>query len=179
MKIRPMTEETKKSIMDSFVYIPETGEFFHKVAKRGGRVKPMSKVRAKPGNKGYLQIGHGGVVYLAHRLAWLLMTGDWPDLQVDHIDHVRSNNVFSNLRLVDARGNKMNESLRKDNKSGRTGVFWCGARKRWVAFYFENGKLLTVGQFHDKDDAIMARIEANKTAGFHENHGKPKKMESA
>lgn len=171
-KIRPMTDEERQMVISSLTYDPDTGLFYHKVAKRGGRVKAGSLVKSKPGRSGYLPIGVGGVVYLAHRLAWLLWYGYWPEEQIDHIDHDRTNNRLSNLRLVTAQGNKMNESKRKDNKSGVTGVYWSNARKQWIACLYQHGKFIHLGSFSDKGKAVEARELANENYGFHENHGK-------
>lgn len=173
-KIRPMTEEERQLIQLNLSYDPETGSFTHRIDKRGGRVKAGSMVKTKPSRDGYLHIGVGGIIYLAHRLAWLLTYGEWPDMQVDHKDHVRTNNRIDNLRLVTPQGNKMNETLRADNTSGTTGVCWNKREGKWSAYVYQNRKLISLGYFHAKDEAITARAKANDNFGFHENHGKPR-----
>ena len=54
------------------------------------------------------------------------------DTQVDHIDHNRANNNYSNLRWVTRSENNRNALIRKDNNSGHQGVYY---RKdgSWVA----------------------------------------------
>ena len=50
---------------------------------------------------GYIRVQINGFTYQAHRLIWLLMTEHDPgSLTVDHKDRVRSNNVWTNLRLA-------------------------------------------------------------------------------
>lgn len=46
---------------------------------------------------GYKQIRIKGELYVAHRLAYLYMTGIWAD-EVDHANRIVSDNRFSNLR---------------------------------------------------------------------------------
>ncbi|WP_213082206.1 HNH endonuclease signature motif containing protein [Escherichia coli] len=73
--------------------------------------------------QGYVEIQIKGSRYKAHRLAWCLVHGDIPtDMQVDHINHDRTDNRIENLRLVDNQGNQKNSSIRKDNIGGCTGV---------------------------------------------------------
>ena len=57
---------------------------------------------------GYIKINIRGVSYLGHRLAFLLMTGEWPRQTVDHIDRDRMNNAWSNLRDVSQAVNNQN-----------------------------------------------------------------------
>jgi len=99
-------------------YDPETGVFTRLCGvKRGhpaGSVKP----------NGYVRINFGrGPLYAAHRLAWLYMTGEWPKHQIDHINRVRSDNRFCNLRDVSVSLNALNK--------GAAGVSWDKRKKKW------------------------------------------------
>ena len=49
--------------------------------------------------EGYVQITINGWVYRAHRVAYLLKTGAWPTVELDHRDGNRSNNKWRNLPL--------------------------------------------------------------------------------
>ena len=60
---------------------------------------------------GYRRLEFQGASYRAHRVAWCLLHGADPGpLLVDHMNRDRSDNRASNLRLVDARGNRANSA---------------------------------------------------------------------
>lgn len=71
---------------------------------------------------GYRGIRINDVHYLEHRLAWLYVTGDWPAGRLDHINGIRHDNRFANLRVANASENSWNSKLRRDNTSGVRGV---------------------------------------------------------
>ena len=77
-------------------YDPETGFFTRLVPSETGRV-PAGFVYRPRGWDTYQHIKVGGVLYTAHRLAWAFMTGEQPDV-VDHINGLRHDNAFKNLR---------------------------------------------------------------------------------
>ena len=164
-----------------FSYDAESGDVRNKInrgQKSGaGVIAKAGAIATFRNGKGYLQVsftreGHR-VHYLAHRIAWLLHTGEDPgDMQIDHIDGQRDRNNFSNLRLVDNQGNAMNQRKRSNNKSGITGVYWHSRDEIWEAKIGVNGKLKNLGSFDDKFEAICARKSAEKRIGYHENHGK-------
>jgi hypothetical protein len=60
--------------------------------------------------------------FLAHRLAWLYMTGEWPDAEVDHEDLDGLNNRWSNLRQATKAQNGANRVANKRSKTGVKGV---------------------------------------------------------
>ena len=45
---------------------------------------------------GYRQIKIGNTAYLAHRLAWFYVYGEWPE-QLDHINRIKTDNRLDNI----------------------------------------------------------------------------------
>lgn len=98
--------------------------------------------------------------------------GEDPHGEIDHIDHDRQNNRLSNLRVVSPRGNSKNRSMRSDNKSGVTGVYWDKKSQKWWAEITPYGESIYLGHFTDKSDAIAIRKSAEVKHDFHANHGR-------
>lgn len=114
-----------------------------------------------------------GNKYRAHRVIWAIFYGEWPRLDIDHINGVKTDNRIINLRSVSHFENSRNKTMQKNNSSGVMGVSWHKTRKRWSANIRVYGKLKNLGYFESKDDAILARKLAEVEYGFHKNHGKP------
>ena len=110
--------------------------------------------------------------YLAHRVIWAMVTGDWPADQIDHINQNPADNRIANLRVVSNQENCRNQKLRITNTSGFTGVYWLENGKKWVAKIGVNGNLKHLGYFARKGAAIAALQAANIKYNFHSNHGK-------
>jgi len=109
--------------------------------------------------------------YLAHRVAWALHYGEWPDGEVDHIDGDGENNRISNLRVVTSSENSMNTKVHGHNTSGHIGVYFEIYTNRWVASAERRGKRVKA-RFKSKQEAIDHREKLSRELGFHENHGK-------
>lgn len=165
------------------IYEPETGEFLWR--ERGVeyfRAPQFQKIwNAKFANKpagcwrsdGYRVIRLHDRLYLAHRLAWVLHYGEWPDQVIDHIDGNPANNTICNLRAVDRTGNNLNSAMKGNNSSGRTGVWWNGKNQCWIAEIKYRGRKIHLGCFKDFKDAVAARAKSELELGFHPNHGRP------
>jgi len=109
---------------------------------------------------GYSDIQIGNFKHKAHRLAYAIFHGEMPprEKQVDHIDGNRSNNRIENLRLATHGENQMNRNhLDKRNRTGVTGVFWRAGHQRWQVNIRVNRRLIHLGSFTQKQDAIEAR----------------------
>jgi hypothetical protein len=109
-------------------YQPETGLFFWKKGIqgiiKGSKAGHLSK-------DGYVDIRIKNRLYPAHRLAWLMMTGNWPDDFIDHINRIKSDNRFVNLREATKAENAQNTNIQSNNTSGYKGVVWHKPNKNW------------------------------------------------
>lgn len=92
---------------------------------------------------------------------------------VDHIDHNTLNNQKSNIRLVTVQENHRNKRLMRNNTSGVCGVYHQKHSNKWKAMIKIDRKLVHLGYFRDKKDAIAIRKSAEIEYGFHGNHGRP------
>ena len=80
----------------------------------------------------------------------------------DHIDRNELNNLENNLREATSSQNAMNRKVREDNKSGVTGVYYDKRKDKWYGYLDVNGERVFAQYFNDKDDAIRARLKAEK-----------------
>jgi hypothetical protein len=153
---------TAERLREVLSYDPESGEFRWKRVYRGiSRSRPAGS----PGKRrGEVTIRVDGDTFLAHRLAFLYVTGAWPLNDVDHIDGDPSNNKWSNLRDVPHQTNQQNiRAAHKSNRSsGLLGVSLHVASGLWRARITVSGKEQCLGYFHDKDLAHKAYISAKR-----------------
>ena len=85
------------------------------------RVIPTNrKTRHKSGE--YVRITLNYRNFRAHTLAFILMNGHFPEREIDHINRVRDDNRWCNLREVDHQTNMLNKGSYKNNKTGAKGV---------------------------------------------------------
>ena len=135
------TAEHIRSVLD---YNLSTGEFTWKVHVR--RPDLIGRRAGSPTNTGYWSIAIHNQKRLAHRLAWLYVTGEWPSKHIDHIDGDKQNNRFANLREVDRFGNLQNmRRPAKANKSGFLGV--CAHQGKWLVQIMVRGRRIRESGF--------------------------------
>ena len=149
-----ITQERLKELLD---YNPETGLFTWLVSK-GTRREDGIAGSLHP--EGYWQIGIDGKLYKAHRLAWLYMTGEWPKDQIDHINGIRDNNRFINLREATQAENHQNRALNANNVSGYPGVSWHKRDCKWQGHITLDGKQKHLGYFDTPEVAHSAYLAA-------------------
>lgn len=150
---------TQKRLKELLEYDEEKGVFIYKT-KRGSRQK--GSIAGSFQNKGYIQITVDNENYLAHRLAWLYVYGEWPKHQIDHINRIKTDNRIVNLRDVNNSTNHHNVGIRKHNTSGVTGVYWSNNKNKWVASIEINNKKYHLGIFNTLEDAKNCRYEKEK-----------------
>lgn len=119
---------------------------------------------------GYRRIQYKNKVYMAHRVAWLLHYGSWPDKEVDHVDGNKLNNAISNLRCVHTKDNCKNRGVSKHNKTGHPGVQFDSATGKWRVQFRINKKNKHFGLFEDFNEAVDVAREQYIHHGFSERH---------
>ena len=164
---------TKKSISQQelkniLCYDPITGIFTY--IKRTANCINIGDIAGWINSCGYLNIKINGTSYKLHRLAWLYVYGCFPKNQIDHINHLRSDNRLINLRCVTNTNNQRNASIAKTNTSGVMGVSFFKKQGRWYAEISNNNKKIYLGCFYNFNDAVIARKMAEKEYGYHINH---------
>lgn len=177
MTKKTLTQELLKELLH---YDPETGvfkwlqrsvEYFSDEPHcRSWNTKYAGKEAGTPA-LGYISIAIFGHPYRAHRLAWLYETGEFPEEDIDHRNHIRNDNRFINLRSVPHNVNTKNASFPKDNTSGIVGVGFHKKSQKWRATIFGDGENIHLGVFSSKEEAILVRASAEKEYGYHQNHG--------
>lgn len=152
-----MSELTQARLKDLLRYDPDTGLFTWRCTI-GGWIKE-GKVAGGKTNQGYIKIKIDRKWYRAHRLAFLYMEGKFPGDIVDHINRVRDDNRWCNLRHADVR---LNQSNRNDSAKF-TGVCWRPKVSRWLAHYRKAGKQIYIGMFKTHFAACYARHAYEQT----------------
>lgn len=98
----PLTQERLKEVLE---YDPASGNWRWKV-RTSWRVETEGRA-GTINSHGYVAIKVDRKLYRAHRLAWLYMTGQWPN-EIDHKDRNKANCAWANLRSVTHAENMMN-----------------------------------------------------------------------
>ena len=160
-----MNQEYLKSILN---YDAETGLFTWKV--KMGSLATIGKVAGSLHREGYICIMILGKEYKAHRLAFLYMTGSFPNI-VDHINSVKNDNRWENLRECTKLENAHNRKLSPLNTSGIKGVSWCESKSKWIGAVTYKGKQTAKG-FRTKEEAAayVQTLRSNLHKEF-TNHG--------
>jgi hypothetical protein len=142
----------RERVIELLFYDQETGSFTNKVTGK----------RLCENSKRYAFIRVDGKSYLAHRLAWLIVTGDWPISHIDHADLDQKNNAFSNLREATRSQNLSNCRVKSHNRLGIKGV--RRDRHRFKAQITVNRKNNYLGSFGTAEEAQAAYLAAAKRA---------------
>lgn len=162
MKSSSLTQEILKKHL---VYNPNTG-----ILTRKSTGKPVGHLNNREGYSA-IRIGLLGSDYLAHRLAFLYMTGHIPKC-IDHINNDPTDNRWVNLREATVYQNQYNSKRRVDNTSSVKGVNWHKGQQKWVARLSYKGKRISVGSFSTLEEAEEALKAKRKTLhGQYANDG--------
>lgn len=151
---RPITREKAMAFAR---YDPETGIFYRVRPTKSGWSSGAA-FKGTVDNRGYLKINCDRMPISAHRLAWLLMTGEWPMQQIDHINRNKLDNSWCNLRLATSSQNTVNRKLEGVWPRGVTKSH--NRSKPFKAALTVNYKRRHLGYFATPEEACLAYEEA-------------------
>ena len=155
-----MTELTQERLQELLSYDPDTGIFTN--LKSRGTAK-IGSVAGTKNSIGYVCIQIDSKKYLAHRLAWLYVHGNFPEKYLDHMNEIRDDNRIINLRLATNQENQHNRSSAKqDGTSGYLGVGWHKQHGKWIARIQLNGRRKHLGLFNTAEEASKAYVTAKR-----------------
>lgn len=142
-----ITAEMFRDVLD---YDPLTGVF---TWKTNGRIVGWSDPA------GYIYIRVFGKLRQAHRIAWLVVHGEWPKENIDHRNRRPWDNRIANLRECTQKQNLANTTVRRDSRTGLKGVTKM-PHGRFRAQINQDGKQRHLGMFATAEEAHSAYVTA-------------------
>ncbi len=173
-----------KILQDLINYNPFTGEFswlerssemFEDTLKRTAQVTCNNWNARYAGKPCFTQKHPFGykigtiwnVKYLAHRVAWALSYGSWPQELIDHVNQNPCDNRLVNLREATKSQNAHNSKKPVTNTSGFKGVSLCRQTGKWRAVIKNNNSAIWLGRWGTPELAYKAYCTAATT--FHKD----------
>lgn len=147
-----------------FIYDKGSGKLFRRTTLR--EAKSIDKTT------GYIRVYVSkGFKEYAQRIIWIMNNGTIPKgYQIDHINHIKTDNRLLNLRLVPSVVNCRNRPRNKNSMF--PGVSWHKGANKWRVQIYVNYKAVHFGFFEILIDAVAESIRAHKILGYHDNHGR-------
>lgn len=153
---RPLTAARVRELLD---YDPDTGLFSRRLITRG---RSANGPVGSPHGNGYLTITVDYRAVLAHRLAWLWMTGKFPRETIDHINGDKTDNRWANLRPASLSENNCNVTAYRHNTSGFKGVHRQKDDGKYRASLSYRNKTIHLGTYDTPEAAYARYCEAGR-----------------
>lgn len=135
---------TKADILNYVRYDEQTGYFYD--AQASTRVDQIN-------SNGYAYVRVDKTWFAAHRLAWFLLTNNFPSSEIDHINRCRSDNRACNLREATKSQNQVN---------GNCGKGYSRNGSKWKAAIKVKGRQIHLGTFATREEAQNAYLQARQ-----------------
>jgi hypothetical protein len=150
---------TQFYVQELFYYDTITGYLYWKNNIHGKDLK-NKQAGYLSSKDNYIRIGINNKLYLAHRLIWLYVYGEYPKNKIDHINGIKDDNRIENLRNVTTRENQQN---RKEHRNGKlVGAYYWAKRKKWRSCITINGRQIYLGLYNTEMEAHEAYINKEK-----------------
>ena len=118
-----------------------------------------------PNNTAYPNYGARGIKVCERWNDFALFVADVGErpkgMTLDRIDP-NGNYEPNNVRWATKSEQQRNQRTYSNNVSGQAGVIWDKPRKKWKSYITVNNKIINIGRFDKVEDAITARLEAEK-----------------
>lgn len=148
---------TQEILKKALHYDHETGVFTWNIKiSSKANIGDIAGRKHKPND--YLNIYYNGILYGAHRLAFLYMEGYLPEHMVDHKNGICDDNRWSNLRHATSMCNSQNQKKFSNNTSGYPGVFFDKKADNWRSMITIKLKNYHIGSHNDPLEAALARF---------------------
>ena len=108
---------------------------------------------------GYLDVFLKGENIKLHRIAWKLMTGEDPIELIDHINGIKTDNTWTNLRAATVLENNRNTKVRKDSGTGYKNIYLIEEKYR-VMVNTDKVRQKHIGYYSTLEEAIISRDAA-------------------
>ena len=149
------SQELIDHLMANYTYDRDKGQVFN---------NRMGKPALGLTNKGYQYVvsylNNKHLVHRAHHVVWFFEYGEWPTSCMDHIDGVKTNNHYTNLRLVTNRENTQAYYKSQKTSSPYQGVYWRKDRKKFYVHIMVKNKQTHIGAFTCELEAARAYDKA-------------------
>lgn len=121
--------------------------------------KMVGKTAGGDDGHGYLMCMLLGMKFKVHQVVWLLNTGEFPRLPIDHINRCRKDNRIENLRLATDQQNMQNIGTATHSTSG---TWKCRTSGRYAARVTYKGEKHYLGYFDTAEEANAAYVELKR-----------------
>lgn len=162
-----MTDITIGYIRNTLSYDPDTGIFRWK-SRDDVRLSIRHIFKGQEAGiiakNGYRVIRIMSQHFLGQRLAWVIMTGEWPKEEMDHINGVRADNRWTNLRSATKSQNCVNRKVSSRNTSGYKGVSLERRTNKWLAAIKIAGRSIRLSTYATPEEAHVVYVAASKKA---------------
>lgn len=164
---------TPEQLRELLRYEPDTGKLFWKerplnsfdsarIGKTWNARYADREALTYVHKSGYRQGIVLGLSLKAHRVAWALHYGMWPEADLDHVNCDKGDNRIENLRSASRPQNGWNVGRPSTNTSGYKGVTFFQQTQKWRARITVGGKVQHLGHFGTPEAAHAAYCEAAK-----------------
>lgn len=146
-------------VRENFEVCAKTGQIYR---RRGERLSPVGYRNGR----GYIEVHLGKRRLSGHRIVWTHVHGQIPEgMEIDHINHVKTDNRIENLRLVSRRENMRNRPLPSQSRTGYMGVHYAQGK------FVGTVNTEVVGRFDTAEEAAAAVRKRRDELGFAPGHG--------